>query len=115
MLNDITQELANYRSERLLNANATMIANAVMDAMKRRGESMESLAVYIDENTIDWARSMWDEAVRSAELQGVLVFGPAARMVTDLQLLDPVTFSDVVQDMGDRVALAILVLMGMKG
>lgn len=115
MNNDITQELGNYRSERLLGANASMVANAVMSAMKRRGESAQSLSVYIDENTIDWARAMWDEAIRSAELQGVLVFGPAARMVTDLHLLDPVPFNEIVEDMGDRVALAIMVLMGMKG
>ena len=115
MDNEITNELTNYRAERLFNFTSAQVAQAVHHALKRVNGSSENGSLFCDETTVDWVRPMWDECVRSAELTGALVYGDHVRYVMDISNLSFVPFDVIVRETADRVAKAVLVILGLKG
>ena len=113
MNNEITNELSSFRVDKLMKLSAGQVADLIWQGLARRSSQgiVDSMAGLGDAH--DWVHMMWCEAVQAAANTGSIVFGE--RHEVCLSNAEPMHYEDVVEQIADRVATALLVLHGIKG
>lgn len=112
MLSEVTNELSNYRSERLLRLPNREVTKQVHKAMERISPGALNGLQGVDADSDGITAQAWTQAVGSAEMIAALVYGYQITHLNDLSSCEAVSFEAATEYVADRVAESILTLNG---